>query len=80
MKSHTKNIIWKFAIIAALLMVVYNFFGHYLIAARTVIPVKRMVHSAFYSIASINCRLIRLLTNIGGKRIIRLLHSLSDLL
>ncbi|MGD0036213.1 MAG: sodium:proton antiporter [Bacteroidota bacterium] len=39
MKSHTQNIIWKFANIAVIAMMLYNFFGHYLTAIE-VIPIN----------------------------------------
>ncbi len=39
MKLHTKKIFWKFATIAVVVMVLYNFFGYYLSAVE-VIPVK----------------------------------------
>jgi Na+/H+ antiporter NhaD/arsenite permease-like protein len=36
LKSHTKNILWKFTIISVVMIVLYNFFGHYLPAAEAV--------------------------------------------
>jgi Na+/H+ antiporter NhaD/arsenite permease-like protein len=36
MKSQTKNIVWKFAVIAVAMMVLYNFFGNYLSAIEAV--------------------------------------------
>jgi len=39
MKSHTKNIVLKFSIVAIMMMVLYNFFGHYLTAIE-VIPIN----------------------------------------
>jgi hypothetical protein len=39
MKSHTKNIVLKFSIVAIVMMVLYNFFGHYLTAIE-VIPIN----------------------------------------
>ncbi|MCX6120660.1 MAG: sodium:proton antiporter [Ignavibacteriales bacterium] len=39
MKSQTKNIVWKFAVIAVVVMALYNFFGSYLMAVE-VIPVN----------------------------------------
>jgi len=36
MKSQTKNIVWKFVVIAVAMMVLYNFFGNYLSAIEAV--------------------------------------------
>jgi Na+/H+ antiporter NhaD/arsenite permease-like protein len=36
LKSHTRNIIWTFAIIDVVMIVFYNFFGHYLTAVEAV--------------------------------------------
>jgi len=77
LKSQTKNLVWKFAIIAVGVMALYNFFGNYLTAVE-VIPVNAWFIAPFPFIAPINCCYARLSTGNGGKKIIHMLRSLWD--
>ena len=39
MKQHTRNLIWKFAAVAVVVMVLYNFFGYFLEDVK-IVPVN----------------------------------------